>query len=237
MAGIADVDVFRAIVAGKKDQRVVRKAQLVERFEEAADLLVHIGHRAVKNLRGAFERKTLADWTQKIVGLHLLLGRIERGVGNQHPGIDVKWLVLVRGNEADRFFHNGGGGFRAKCQVRLIPGRAICVHGPCFVKPIGARRRGAFAVAEMPLPKVRRHIAGPLKQRRYVWHLRVQPVVHPARRVHGMRGVMAVDLVPRRVLPGHEGAAARRANGAIDIKLREERPLVGQSIQVRRLEL
>src|SRR5438876_12419471 len=66
MAGIADVDVLGTIVAGEKDHRVVGETQFIERRKEAADLFVHIGDRAVEDLRGTFEWKILSDRVEKI---------------------------------------------------------------------------------------------------------------------------------------------------------------------------
>jgi hypothetical protein len=48
---------------------------------------------------------------------------------------------------------------------------------------------------------------------------------------------MAVNPVPRRILPGHEGGSAWGADGAVDIELREQGSLRSQPIQIRRLDL
>ena len=119
------MDVFGAIIAGEKDERFVGETEFIKRFEKTANVLIHIGDRAVEDLRGAFEGEIFADGTQKVVSFHLFLGWIERRMRNEHPGIDIKRLVLVRGYESDGLVHNGSGGFGAEGEVGFVTAAAL----------------------------------------------------------------------------------------------------------------
>jgi hypothetical protein len=143
----------------------------------------------------------------------------------------------VRGNEADGFIHDRRGGFCAKGEIRLVPTRAVGVDRAGFIETVVGWRRRAFTIAEMPFAKMRRGITGFLKQRGDVRHIWVQPVVHAPCSILRVRGIVAVDFVSRRILPGHKGAATRRTNGAVDVKLREEGAFLCQPVEVRRFDL
>ena len=52
---------------------------------------------------------------------------------------------------------------------------------------------------------------------------RLAALVHPARGIQRVLGVVTVDFVARGILSGHERAATRRANGAVHVELREQR--------------
>src|SRR5262249_33938512 len=56
VARIPEVNVFRSVVAGKKDQRVVFQAQCFHLFEQPADLGVEVGYGGVVNLGRTFVR-------------------------------------------------------------------------------------------------------------------------------------------------------------------------------------
>ena len=103
------------------------------------------------------------------------------------------------------------------------------------VEAVLVGRRPAGIAAQVPLADVGRRIAGLLEQRRVIGHARIEKLAHAARRVLLRRGIVAVNLVPRRILPGEERAAAGRADGAADVELREQRPLAGHPVEVRRL--
>ena len=101
---------------------------------------------------------------------------------------------------------------------------------------LGASPR-AVASAQVPLAEVPRGVAGVPKQLRDGHRLRIEPVGHGACLVEGVIGKMPVNRVPRRVVRRQKRTAARRTHGGGDVELLEPRPLAGQPVQVRRLDV
>ena len=143
------------------------------------------------------------------VRLHLLVGGIERRVGDEGPEIDVEGLVLAAFDEGKRFIDEGGRRFRAEGEINFVPAGSVRIESAGDVEAVVSRRRSTVAAAEMPLAKVGGRVAGLLQKLCDVRHGRVEPVGHVAGGVLLVSREMAVDAVPGRVLACHEGAAAR----------------------------
>ena len=252
---VAAHDVDRSVIAREHDDRVLVEAELCDQVEDSPHASVHPrDHRGVRGARLRVGQVALASIVGRVVPEVLILGERVLGdlhgdVGNRERHVEKERSVLVRLDEGERLlFHQvvrelpalPGAVVPFELDLLAIPieeGRIVIVGVALAVVaekkiealPVGVPF-GAVA-AQAPLPGRGGRVAARLEElgdrdrgvgdRDLSLGLHRLVVAHP--------GVAVV-------LPGHEGAARRRADGAPAIEVGKEHPFGGHLVDAGRAD-
>ena len=224
VGGVTDAVVFGSVVAGEEDERIVGQPEFVEGIEQAADLGVQVGERSAEDLHlraevlgvGVILAGPFAEGGIIRLGLEfrvdgqLFRRRLQRGVRDERPEVDVEGLVLVGPGELDRLVDHQrrGAGAEVGLLAFVAKRRAGGILGLGHVDAIGLGGGRTGAVTEVPFAEVRGGVAGLLQEVGQGGDLGVEPVRHRTGGVLGMVGEMPVDAETGRDLSGHERGAA-----------------------------
>ncbi|MEN9633397.1 MAG: hypothetical protein RL077_1801 [Verrucomicrobiota bacterium] len=232
VSGAGDRHFLRAIVAGKNYDGVVGDAECFQAVEQTADLGVEVGDGGGVN--GAWTLVRDVGGVEPCERFQLLGRGVEHRVRDERAHLCVERRALALANELQRLVDKECGRTRAVVGVGGIDRRAA-LAGADEVETVFLDGGSVGVVAEMPFADVRGGVAGGAKRACDVGHAGLQPVAHAARGVRRLGGIVAVDAVARRNLPGEKTAAAGRADGSGDIKLGEQRAIGGEPVEVGRL--
>ena len=217
------MDILRAVVAGENHHGVPGQAQLVEFGDQPADLLVGLRDHAVVDLQGAFVPR---------VGLLLLFGGVQIGVGVLQPGLDVERPPAVLLDEPDRLVDDDLGRPGAELAAEQV-GEVVVAGGRLVVvDAVGAGQGGPRAAAQVPFAEVPGAVAGLLQQSGHGGYGGIEVIGHPAALVLLGPGKMAVYAVPCREMARHDRGPAGRADARGDVELCEQDSLPGEPVEI-----
>ena len=221
VGSVTDTVVFRTVVAGEEDERVVGQTECVEGVQQATDLGVQVGERGAEDLHlrakvlgvGVILAGPFAEGGIIRLGLEfrvdreLFRRRLQRGVRDERPQVDVEGLVLVGLGELDRLIDHQRRGTGAEVGLLAFIAKrgAGGIDRLGNIEPIGLGGGRTLASTEVPFTEVGRRVAGLLQEIRKGGHVGIEPIGHRAGGVLLVGSKVAVDEVTRRVVRRHEG--------------------------------
>ena len=223
----------RSVVGHKNQDRIVGDPLVIEHFHELGHVVVDVGDHAVELWDG--------DLRVPFVGLAVFLGtevRAVRGVGRD---IGEKRFVFVCLDKLHAFIEPNVGAETFKSLVLSVDDVSVIeiVVAPiigCLADAAGfvvnavleapVFRAIGIAVAEMPFTEQPRGIT-----------IRTKDIGHggftTAQHVASLNGVPDTNTIG--VTTGHQGRSCR-GTGGVDVKVVQQRSLLGQLVDVRRLD-
>lgn len=156
---------------------------------------------------------------------------MKRRVRFVNPKVYEKRLTLGMA-----FLDEGNGALDVVMDVHLRPGT---VEGSIIVKPVFGQERGIgdHVVGEMPFAIMGGGIPGLFKKTRQHGGLRVKPIGHVSFLVARNPGEVAIDVITGRKMAGHDGCTAWGTNPAGYREAMEVSSLLGQPVDIGRLEV